>query len=82
MRLRFEFRFHTINQADAGTGEVDPSLALLGSLGWEIRGVTTLGDGVVSVVLQRPCDEDMPLPDAPALSAALAEPLSAPTSSG
>lgn len=78
MRGRFEFTFHTIGQADARTGDVDPSLALLGAQGWEIRGLTTLGDGALSVALQRPYDDEMTLPDAPALSAALAEPLLAP----
>lgn len=79
MRGRFEFTFHTIDEADARTGSVDPSLALLGSQGWEIRAVTALGDGTVTVALQRPYDEEPPLPDAPALSAALAEPLIAPS---
>jgi hypothetical protein len=76
---RFEFTFHTINEADAQTGDVDPSLALLGSQGWEIRGMTTLGNGVVSIALQRAYDEEHALPDAPALSARLAGPLAAPS---
>jgi hypothetical protein len=79
MRGRYEFTFHTIAEADAVTGDVDPSLALLGSQGWEIRAVTTLGNGALSVALQRRLDEEMSLPDAPALSARLAEPLAAPT---
>jgi hypothetical protein len=79
MRGRSEFTFHTIAEADAVTGDVDPSLALLGSQGWEIRAVTTLGNGALSVALQRRLDEEMSLPDAPALSARLAEPLAAPT---
>jgi hypothetical protein len=80
MRGRFEFTFHTIADADALDGDVDPSLALLGSQGWEIRGVAALGNGSLSVALQRPYDEETSLPDAPALSARLAEPLVAPTS--
>jgi hypothetical protein len=79
VRGRFEFTFHTIAEADAQGGDVDPSLALLGSQGWEIRGVTTLRNGALSVALQRPYDEELSLPDAPALSARLAEPLVAPT---
>jgi hypothetical protein len=77
----FEFTFHTLNEADAQTGDVDPSLALLGSQGWEIRAMTTLGNGVVSVALQRAYDEEHSLPDAPALSARLAERLAAPSAS-
>lgn len=80
MRGRFEFMFHTIAKGEALAGDVDPSLALLGSQGWEIRGVAPLQDGALSVALQRPYDEEVPLPDAPALSARLAEPLLAPTS--
>ena len=79
MRGRFEFTFHTIAKADALGGDVDANLALLGSQGWEIRGITALSDGSLSVALQRPYDEEFPLPDAPALSAALAEPLVVPT---
>ncbi len=58
MRGRFEFTFHTIAKGDAAGGDVDPSLALLGSQGWEIRGMTALSDGSLSVVLQRPYDEE------------------------
>jgi hypothetical protein len=79
MRGRFEFTFHTIAKGDALGGDVDPTLALLGSQGWEIRGVTTLSDGALTVALQRPYDDECSLPDAPALSARLAEPLAAPT---
>jgi hypothetical protein len=79
MRDRFEFTFHTIAKADALSGDVDPSLALLGSQGWEIRGIAALSNGSLSVALQRPYDEACSLPDAPALSARLAEPLIAPT---
>jgi hypothetical protein len=79
MRPRFEFCFHTIAPDAAANGDVDPSLALLGSQGWEIRATTALHDGGLSVALQRPLDEDTPLPDAPALSATLAQPLAAPS---
>jgi hypothetical protein len=79
MRGRFEFTFHTIAKGDALGGDVDPSLALLGSQGWEIRGIATLSNGSLTVALQRCYDEELSLPDAPALSAALAEPLHAPT---
>jgi hypothetical protein len=79
MRGRFEFSFHTIPEADALAGDVDPTLALLGSQGWEIRAVATLSSGALSVALQRRLDEEISLPDAPALSARLAEPLAAPT---
>jgi hypothetical protein len=80
MRGRLEFTFHTIAGADALGADTDPSLALLGSQGWEIRAVAPLSDGSLSVALQRPYDEEVTLPDAPALSARLAEPLVAPTS--
>ena len=79
MRLRYAFSFHTIDAAVAATGDVDPTLALLGSQGWEIRGIACLSDGTMTVALQRPLDEETPLPDAPALSARLAEPLAFPT---
>jgi hypothetical protein len=79
MRGRFEFTFHTIARSDALGGDVDPSLALLGSQGWEIRSMVTLSNGALSVALQRPYDEECSLPDAPALSARLAEALVAPT---
>ena len=80
MRGRFEFTFHTISEVDARKGDVDPSLALLGSQGWEIRALASLGDGSLIVALQRHYDEEGSLADAPALSARLAEPLHAPTS--
>jgi hypothetical protein len=79
MRARFEFTFHVIAPADALGGDVDASLALLGSQGWEIRGIARLSNGSLSVALQRPYDEECPLPDAPALSARLAERLAVPT---
>jgi hypothetical protein len=79
MRARFEFTFHTVDRDDAARGEVDPTLALLGSQGWEVRAATTLREGTVMLVLQRPLDEDLPLPDASTLSSALAIPLAAPS---
>jgi hypothetical protein len=79
MRGRYEFTFHTIAELDSLGGDVDPSHALLGSQGWEIRGLVALSNGSLSVALQRPYDEEASLPDAPALSARLAEPLIAPT---
>ncbi len=79
MRGRFEFAFHTIRERDAASGDVDPTLALLGSQGWEIRSAACLRDGSLSVALQRPLGEEPPLPDEGSLSAALAEPISAPT---
>ncbi|HYW54619.1 MAG TPA: hypothetical protein VE826_11655 [Dongiaceae bacterium] len=78
MRGRFDFTFHTITPDAAALAEGDPTVAFLGAQGWELRGVTTLRDGSVLVALQRPLDDEHPLPDAPALSAALIEPLVAP----
>jgi hypothetical protein len=72
MRGHFEFAFYPLSSEAAALGDVDPALALLGSQGWEIRGVTTLPDGAVLVALQRPLDEETPLPDGPTLSASLA----------
>jgi hypothetical protein len=77
MRGAFEFTFHTVKAELAALAEGDPTLSLLGAQGWEMRGLTALPDGSVLVGLQRPLDEEPPLPDAPALSAALAEPLTA-----
>jgi hypothetical protein len=79
MRARFEFAFHTIPEPAAVGGDVDPTLALMGAQGWEIRGVACLRDGVLTVALQRPLGEDLPLPDEGTLSAALAAPMTAPT---
>ncbi len=75
MRGRFEFTLHPIAADAAATGEVDSTLALLGAQGWELRALTTLRDGSVLLALQRPLDEDLPLPDASTLSATLIEPL-------
>ena len=79
MRGRFEFAFHTIPAPVAASGDVDPTLALMGAQGWEIRGVACLRDGVLTVALQRPLGEELPLPDEGTLSAALAAPITAPT---
>ncbi len=59
-------------------GGVDPTLALLGAQGWEIRGIAPLADGGVMLALQRPLDEPAPLPDAPTLAATLDAPLTVP----
>ena len=79
MRGRFDFTFHTIAPNAAALAEGDPTLAFLGAQGWELRGITALADGSVLVALQRPLGEEHPLPDAPSLSAALIEPLAAPS---
>jgi hypothetical protein len=79
MRARYEFTFHATSQADADRGEIDPTLALLGAQGWEISGIAARSDGGLTIALQRPYDEDVRLPDEPTLSAALAEPLAAPS---
>jgi hypothetical protein len=73
MRSRFEFTFHTVT--DLGD---DAELALCGSLGWEIRGIAVRPGGDIVVALQRPLDEDVPLPLADAIAATLEEPLSPP----
>jgi len=76
MRPRFEFILHSISEAELERG-VDPTLALLGSQGWEIRAMSAVPGGVM-LALQRPLDEEPPLPDALALSQTLAQPLVAP----
>lgn len=78
MRARFEFQLYPIAGGEAAAGSVDATLALLGAQGWEIRALTTLADGSLLAALQRPLDEEPPLPDATTLSATLAEPLTAP----
>ncbi len=77
MRASYDFTFHTLKPNLAALAEGDPTLALLGAQGWEMRGITTLPDGSVLVALQRRLDDESALPDAPAISAALAEPLTA-----
>ena len=77
MRSRFEFTLYHIAAGDVAGG-VDPTLALLGSQGWEMRGLTRAADGALILAFQRPLDEDLPLPDAPTLAASLEEPLAAP----
>jgi len=76
MRRRFEFTFYPI-RADEIAGGVDTTLALMGAQGWELRAITGCSDGSLVVGLQRPLDEDLPLPDAPTLAATLHEPLKA-----
>ena len=73
MRSRFEFTFHTLTGLDE-----DAELSMCGSLGWEIRGIAVRPNGELVVALQRPLDEDHPLPLAEAISATLEEPLSLP----
>ncbi len=77
MRARFEFTLYPIAAADVAAG-IDPTLALMGAQGWEIRGVSHDASGGLTVALQRPLDEELPLPDAPTLAATLEEPLTAP----
>jgi hypothetical protein len=79
MRLRYEFSFHTVDPERAARAETDPTLALMGAQGWEVRGIAPVAGGALIVVLQRPYDDEPRLPDAPALTAALAEPLAAPS---
>ena len=78
MRLRYEFALYPIDAGELGEG-VDPTLALMGAQGWEIRGITAAPGGSVVVALQRPLDEEAPLPDSGTLAATLEEPLAAPT---
>lgn len=77
MRMRFEFSLYPLGPRDVAGG-VDPTLALLGAQGWEIRGIAHAPDGGLTLALQRPLDEDVPLPDAPTLAATLDVPLVAP----
>ncbi len=77
MRQRFEFNLYGISPDDVAGG-VDPTLALMGAQGWEIRGIAHTPQGGLTVALQRPIGEDLPLPDAPTLAASLEEPLAAP----
>jgi hypothetical protein len=78
MRARFEFSLYPISPAEAAGG-IDPTLALMGAQGWEIRGIAHGPDGTLTIALQRPLDEAFPLPDGPTLAATLDEPLSAPS---
>ena len=77
MRVCFEFTFHHV-AAFAPDGRPDPSLAMLGALGWEIRGLSGGPEGFL-VALQRPLGEEHPLPGAETLAASLEEPLAAPS---
>jgi hypothetical protein len=77
MRTRFEFSLYPVGPKDVAGG-VDPTLALMGAQGWEIRGIAHAPDGGLTFALQRPLGEDLPLPDAPTLAATLEEPLAAP----
>jgi hypothetical protein len=77
MRKRFEFSLYPVPPDDVAGG-IDPTLALMGAQGWEICGIAHGPDGGLTFALQRPLDEDIPLPDAPTLAATLEEPLAAP----
>jgi len=77
MRTRFEFSFYPIAPADMDGG-VDATLALMGAQGWELRGIAPTPAGGLTLALQRPLDEELPLPDGLTLAATLEEPLTAP----
>jgi hypothetical protein len=77
MRQRFEFNLFPIGPLDVAGG-VDPTLALMGAQGWEIRGIAHSPDGGLTIAMQRPLDDEYPLPDAPTLAATLEEPLMLP----
>lgn len=79
MRARFEFSLYVISAAEVAGG-IDPTLALMGAQGWEVRGICGAPDGAITVALQRPLDEELPLPDGATLAASLDEPLAAPNS--
>jgi hypothetical protein len=76
MRGRFEFLLHRTNPGQSPA--IDATLALLGSQGWEIRGLASRDDGSVIVALQRPLDEESPLAASSAIAATLEAPLLAP----
>lgn len=78
MAPQFEFSLYTLSGEEAKRGDVSPTLALLGTQGWEMRGLSTLADGSLVIALQRSLAADPPLPDEHTLSAALAEPLAPP----
>jgi hypothetical protein len=77
MRKRFEFSLYPVAPHEVAGG-IDPTLALMGAQGWEIRGIAHGPDGGLTFALQRLLDDDSPLPDAPTLAASLEEPLAAP----
>jgi hypothetical protein len=77
MRMGFEFSLYAVRAADIAGG-IDATLALMGAQGWEIRGIAHAPDGGLTVALQRPLGEDLPLPDAPTLAATLESPLVVP----
>ncbi len=78
MRPHFEFKLYPI-PAHEVAGGIDATLALMGSQGWELRGLAYARNGDLMIALQRPLDEDVPLPDRATLAATLEEPLSAPS---
>lgn len=69
MGPRYEFAFYASPGCEAANQ--DEQLGLLGSLGWEIRGIALAGDGTIVVALQRKLPDGAPLPDAPTLAAQL-----------
>jgi hypothetical protein len=75
MQRRFEFSLHTIASSDVRSG-VDSELSLMGSQGWEIRGIAAIAGGGLEVALQRAIDEVHPLPDEMTLAASLERPIS------
>ena len=76
MRGRYEFMLHRLTPADDPV--IAPTLGLLGSQGWEIRGIAYRADGAIVVALQRPLDEELPLAGPSAIAATLEAPLVAP----
>ncbi len=75
MRPRYEFAFHDLSGEPASH---DAELALRGSQGWEIRGIAARPGGAIVVALQRPLDEEHPLPERTTLAELLEAPLAAP----
>ncbi len=76
MRGRFEFHFHHTEAIESH--HADAKLALLGSQGWEVRGIAPAPAGGFLVALQRPLDEEIPLPESSAIALSLEEPLAPP----
>lgn len=79
MRSHYEFSLYPIAAEDVRDG-VDPTLAMMGSQGWELRGLTSTPEGGIILALQRPFDEEKPLPDPLTLAATLDAPVTPPDS--
>jgi hypothetical protein len=79
MRSHYEFSLYPIAAEHVRDG-VDPTLALMGSQGWELRGIAATPQGGIILALQRPFDDEKPLPDASTLAATLDAPVTPPTS--